>query len=98
MLKSIVNFIEDEYKGIIATIIFLLFILIISMIMSLISQEFCDLEDNLNLNLEENSSCNKMEMFETIIDTLIYVFLFIMSIASIYGLYKLFEEILDYFS
>jgi hypothetical protein len=97
MIKSIIDFIEDEYKGIIITISFLMIILVVSFVMALISEEFCNIENNMNLNLEDNSACDKIETFDEIIETLIFVFLFIMTIGSIYGLYKLFEEVYDHF-
>ncbi|MEC8339807.1 MAG: hypothetical protein VXZ40_04220 [Nanoarchaeota archaeon] len=97
MLRNIVDFIEDEYKGIIAGIVFLMIILIVSLIMSLISGEVCKMENNMELDLKENSACEKIKTFDSIIDVLVYTFFFIGSIASIYGLYKLIEELIDYF-
>lgn len=67
MLKTIIDFIEEEYKAIIATIIFLLLILIVSMVMSLISQGFCNIEKNMDLDLEENSSCKKWKCLKILL-------------------------------
>ena len=95
MLNEIEEFIHNESKGIIATISFLLFILVIIIIWAFISNAFCDVETS--MGLKEKFACSNSENFYTTIGVIVGTFLLVGTLGTIYGLYKLGEKIYDYF-
>ncbi len=94
MFQAIVDYIEEERQGVIATIFILVFFSIIGLIWGLISSTMCGLEQRLNLKVQ--TACENSEAIFGMLEFLLVIFIIIGTIGSIISLYILGKKIVEW--